>query len=306
MKVTPRHVGAAIALLCLAILVARLQRCAGEIPVFRWSPAATLVLFSAVTYSAFTVAVGAGVWLLMLRGAGASMSLRRACVILGQAQLAKYLPGNVFQYAGRASLAFQHGVSVEAIVASISAESFAAVVAAAGLTAAGLYFDGAAFSPMLADLGSPALPLRSLSTVLTVLLLAAAALALSPVRQSIRRCLARVSMGRIVVGAALYGGVFAGFGLFLSLLPDVLWAVHGNLHWYRFAWGYALAWVAGFLVPGAPAGLGIREVVLVWLYGPEIGQGIVIGLAFLLRMVTGLGDVLAFVLAWSLDRGPKV
>jgi len=58
--------------------------------------------------------------------------------------------------------------------------------------------------------------------------------------------------------------------------------------------GLASAWVLGFIVPGSPGGIGIREVILAGLYAQELGQGIAIGLSVVLRMITSLGDLVAF------------
>lgn len=53
---------------------------------------------------------------------------------------------------------------------------------------------------------------------------------------------------------------------------------------------YSLAWLAGFLLPGAPAGLGVREAVLVLAIGPGVGDETATVTALLLRVATTLGD----------------
>jgi len=62
--------------------------------------------------------------------------------------------------------------------------------------------------------------------------------------------------------------------------------------------GICLAWVLGFIVPGTPGGIGIREVILAELYAQELGQGIAIGLSIVLRVITSLGDLVTFGLAY--------
>ena len=52
----------------------------------------------------------------------------------------------------------------------------------------------------------------------------------------------------------------------------------------------ALAWLAGFLTPGAPAGLGVRESVLLIILAPAAGEASILALAALFRIVTVLGD----------------
>jgi hypothetical protein len=53
--------------------------------------------------------------------------------------------------------------------------------------------------------------------------------------------------------------------------------------------GYALAWLCGFVIPGASAGLGVREAVIVLLFGDDPAA---LFTAMGMRVVTTLGDVL--------------
>jgi hypothetical protein len=53
---------------------------------------------------------------------------------------------------------------------------------------------------------------------------------------------------------------------------------------------YAFAWAAGFVVPGAPAGLGVREAVLVALLGPLIGAPAALVSAILHRLLSAVAD----------------
>jgi uncharacterized membrane protein YbhN (UPF0104 family) len=57
---------------------------------------------------------------------------------------------------------------------------------------------------------------------------------------------------------------------------------------------YVLAWVAGFLTPGAPAGVGVREFVLYLLLAQLVGQPDLLAAVVLARMVSVCGDVLFY------------
>ena len=59
-------------------------------------------------------------------------------------------------------------------------------------------------------------------------------------------------------------------------------------------WVYALAWLVGTLTPGAPAGAGVREGMLVVLLSPTMGEGGAGALAIMLRLVTTIGELLAW------------
>jgi len=60
---------------------------------------------------------------------------------------------------------------------------------------------------------------------------------------------------------------------------------------------YMLSWVAGFLTPGAPSGLGVREMVLLMFMGGTLNEGILISAMVMHRMLTLFGDLSAYGMA---------
>ena len=72
---------------------------------------------------------------------------------------------------------------------------------------------------------------------------------------------------------------------------------------------FALAWLAGYLLPGAPAGIGVRESMMVLLFAPLLGEGVAIALGVTSRLATTLADAVAFVTGWiwrgSIEGLPK-
>jgi hypothetical protein len=64
-----------------------------------------------------------------------------------------------------------------------------------------------------------------------------------------------------------------------------------------------VSWIAGFVVIGAPAGVGVREVAFVALAGPSLGDAHALVLIGLFRIVTFAGDALLLGTgAWFLRR----
>lgn len=57
---------------------------------------------------------------------------------------------------------------------------------------------------------------------------------------------------------------------------------------------YILAWVVGFVVPGAPGGIGVREMIIVMLMNGIVGEEVILVAALIHRMVSILGDVVAY------------
>jgi len=60
---------------------------------------------------------------------------------------------------------------------------------------------------------------------------------------------------------------------------------------------FSIAWLAGFIIPGAPGGIGVREAVIIFFISPIIGEPQSIAVSIALRIVTLLGDVWFFVIS---------
>ena len=77
------------------------------------------------------------------------------------------------------------------------------------------------------------------------------------------------------------------------------------LGWGGWLAGFALAWTAGLVVPGAPAGLGVFEVVLLLRLGVVLPEPPLLALAISYRLVVSLADAIAAATAAADQRrGP--
>ena len=68
-----------------------------------------------------------------------------------------------------------------------------------------------------------------------------------------------------------------------------VWSVSGP-----FTVAYTAAWFIGYITPGAPGGLGMREAALVVPLGPSLGEATALSVSAGLRCLTILGDLLLF------------
>jgi len=59
---------------------------------------------------------------------------------------------------------------------------------------------------------------------------------------------------------------------------------------------YLLSWLVGFLTPGAPSGLGIREFILLMFMGNVLNPEILLSAIIMHRALQIVGDVIAFIL----------
>ena len=70
---------------------------------------------------------------------------------------------------------------------------------------------------------------------------------------------------------------------------------------------YLLAWLAGFITPGTPSGLGVREVVMMMFLGDLVSVSVLTAAMVMHRALTAVGDIAAYVFAkWLLQLGRRI
>ena len=65
---------------------------------------------------------------------------------------------------------------------------------------------------------------------------------------------------------------------------------------------FAISWVVGFITPGAPAGLGVRETIMILILTSFIGEPSAAFVALISRLVVTLGDLVFFLFSYPLSR----
>jgi hypothetical protein len=97
---------------------------------------------------------------------------------------------------------------------------------------------------------------------------------------------------------ALYVVAYLVIGASTSLLAVGLFPA-ATLDFALLTSAFAIAWVVGFVTPGAPAGIGVREALLLLMLSGSMGSVETSLLILALRIVTTLGDILCFVVGLS-------
>jgi uncharacterized membrane protein YbhN (UPF0104 family) len=262
--------------------------------------ASTLALLTYVS----TYAVAIGVWQQCLQALDRPLDYRRAAVVLMLSQFAKYLPGNIGHHVGRVALARNAGVPVDIAVASIVLETFLVVLAGAICSLPGLALLHIGVQQL--NMAERTLPVSLLPVAVVGCLAAAGAMAWFWRRHILGRSFPLLRATRSLALASL--GLYLSFalgGTALFLLCNALSATHAP--WVSVVAVYAAAWLLGFLVPGSPAGVGVRELVLMLGLAPIYGASSATMAAALLRLITVAGDGLVFLLAVvAKARAPSV
>ena len=264
-----------------------------------WRPPPGAMVIGAVlviAYGALTLLIAEAWHRLVASLDGRSLTRRLTIPSQAVTQLGKYLPGNVMHYVGRHLWLARAGVAPATIVAAFAWEIV--LLGGAALTAAGL-----------ALLLQPALAMPAgLPRVVAALPLLLCAVALGTIGCVRARWpdLAVPPAGIAFAAGAISLLFFAGLG---GVLAAVTGVVHGAPVLALALAAAPLAWLAGFVTPGAPAGLGTREAVLVASLAPAIGARDALLAALLLRLVTTVGDLVGFGFGWLIAgqlRAPPI
>lgn len=266
-----RWAGGALALAGTAFVALRASDYWRELGQFRVTSATwTLVIALAVLHGAATLLL-ASAWRDLLARRGVRAARTWSIKVYGLSQLAKYVPGNVFHLAGRQAIGMAAGGAGAPLACS-------AVEELASLAAAGMLYGWLAL-PLVA----PRVPL----TACVAAFFATAWLAVF-LSHRLRGPHAAASLVRQMLFLAVSGAVFA------VLLGSPALAMRDSL---LVGAAYVLAWLGGLLTPGAPAGLGVRESILLLLLGGVATDAKLLEAVVLGRLVTLGGDLLFFAAA---------
>ena len=117
-RVVIRLVQAVIVAATVYFLAAYLVRSWDSIEDFDWTFDAGWLALSGVVFLVYYFAQAA-FWWLLLRGCGAPSPFWPAASVWGKSILARYVPGNVFMFVGRAWMSHTQGLSVERVSAAM-------------------------------------------------------------------------------------------------------------------------------------------------------------------------------------------
>jgi hypothetical protein len=236
-------------------------------------------------------------WRAVLIGWRERLRMAEAARIWTISSLGKYIPGKVWSIAGMAMMSQEQGVSAAA--ATGSAVIMQLVSLAAGAIVALALTGTDLLDRLVGGYGSLAAMALAASAML-----AAVALTSPSLTRRIGFLIRRPDAVRPVDPSALAAALFAnlvawgGYGISLQLLT--LGTLRGvNLSWSAATGAFAASYVIGYLILFLPAGLGVREAVMVVLLRDSIGTPAALAIAAASRVtltVNEIGAALPFLL----------
>ena len=191
-------------------------------------------------------------------------------------QLGKYVPGGVWAVVGRAEMAVRGGVP-RADAYSVTGLSMFTTYSAAALCAA------------LGSLLSWERPIIG-AALLLALLFGLSVYAIEPLRQRLVGLLRKVTSGTNELTAPkdmlaltiVQVPAWIMISLSTTITAHAFGAEVGVLHMFFVS---SLSWLIGFLVIGAPGGLGVRESIFTGLLSATVGTSTALSLAVASRMI---------------------
>lgn len=290
-----KRIGAVLAFIFLGLV---LVRGSADLPVLNFRSSVFWAGISvALALYVCSQVVSACAWKSVLLICGSAQPIGRAESQLFVSQIGKYIPGNFAHIFGRLSLAFSDGVG--------GAVAGAAMVLEVGiLLTTGMLISGGIIlvSPDLVSQLTASLP-RHADSVLPILggLMTFAGLVLG-------QFIIRRSAGQNMPTLIQFCLPWAFHTFNFALLGMSLWCVTAAiapetpvpvLHCIAV---FTIAWIAGFLAPGVPGGVGIRDGIIALGLELFVGHGSGLGIAVAHRTVSILGDVVVLGLGLLLRK----
>lgn len=251
------------------------------------------VILASFVGVALAMIAAAQVWRVLVSAMGSPLSPRAAARITFVGQLGKYLPGSIWPVLAQMELANAHQVprhrgataSVLAMVVSLCGGLLVAVVALPFTAPSSGYRWFLLAAPLLLAVLHP----RLLNPILRIGTRGRASLDALGARAML------VALGWSLLSWLCYG-------LPIWLLATRLGAAAGQTVLIAIG-GFAFAWSIGFLVVIAPAGAGVRDVLLVASLSVVLGTADATAIALVSRLLMTAGDVLAAAIAALVGSG---
>lgn len=211
----------------------------------------------------------------------------KAVIIYGKTHIAKYIPGNIFHYTGRHLLSKKLNLSDSFLIKTTFLEVFVVATIAASLS---LF----AFQEIVSyiELHIPFMDIYAWRILLisTILILFFFSIKYwSFIKEKFTNLKFLSFLKTYLLYFVFFILNFIVFYVILSIAVSHLHFADQNILFLLGA--YSLAWFLGFIVPGAPGGIGVREAVLFAILNPLISGDELLFALILFRLLTSVGDL---------------
>lgn len=221
-----------------------------------------------------------------------------ALIVFGKTHIAKYIPGNIFHYTSRHIFAKEHDLSDSYLLKTTFLEIFIVVSIASLFSLFSI--------PHAIKVLKPSIYFQDYRLILTICAIMVSFVVLVLVFRNylIKKNFQKINFKILVQTYSLYSIFYCiNFLFFIYILILISnQELIEIFKYFQLIGEYSIAWLLGFIIPGAPGGIGIREAVLLGLLSNKIDNSTLLLAIILFRIVTVTGDFLHFLSTITLER----
>lgn len=279
----------------LFFLVTTLKRHWEEVAAIRMTAAGYGYLAAGLGMTLLAHIWSGWVWGWILRELNQPVSGGWSIAVYLKTNIAKYLPGNIWQFYGRVMAAQKAGFSTGAATLSVVLEPLLMAAAALAIALMGAQQNNGLVQGLTLIAVLASIHPRCLNPLLRI----ASRLKTKPSDKGGSE--PALQLRRYPLLPLLGEAVFvllraAGFLLTLSALSPIAPDQVSTL-----VSGFSFAWLLGLLVPGAPGGIGVFEATAIALLH-QFPTGIILGSVALYRLVSIMAEAIGAAAAWGVGR----
>lgn len=225
-------------------------------------------------------------------------------LIYTKSNVFKYIPGNVFQYIGRNELAIcknlKHSSVALSTLIDVCWNIFSIIFLAILLAGESLYVY---ITQQYSFLRKGVVIFSAISIVVLFLLY----YIVRKKREKIVEILHEIFSVKLRKALGINFLFYAAQGLINAGLYVAVFSIISGEHYsvqsiMTCMGAMLVAFAAGFITPGAPGGVGVREAVSLFLLGTSIRESVILTGIVIMRVLSIVGDIFSFILVWIIEK----
>lgn len=245
-------------------------------------------------------------WRLILKfTSNSEIEYHNAYVVFVKSNIAKYIPGNVANYVSRniigSRLGWQHKDIVISSIIEIILVVFTSFMISIVL---GFEYEKKYLLELLNG--------KAIIYILCIVIIVLIIFAVFVYRKkfSITDFISKLSLKKLCILSVkaflAFGLTFIIFGIsYVLLLLYIAKADMSILQICNIIGMYMVSWAIGYLTPGAPGGLGVRESILISSLSPMFGLEVIVITSILHRIICIIGDIISLILGYLVEKRIK-
>jgi len=251
----------------------------------RFTSTSILIFALCLIFNLLSYIILAFTWKIQIEESYPSITLKKSIAFIGLSQVGKYLPGNFGHVLARGVMLKKYMKTAD-ITLSFIIES---LVMAATAASFGVFY-----------LNYLETPLKD-SNYLAIFLLFLFFLTTPFIYKILKDKFGLYKISPLVVAKIAIWNIILVLsgGLTVSMLSS-LYADIPDISFWQYTSGFALSFVIGLVMPGAPAGIGVREATFVFLFSSSMGEQVALEIILIIRLISLVADFLLFSIVYYL------